>query len=146
VASPRRLSTAELEELLAADVPAQLATIDADGFPHVTPLWFQWTDGAFHMTSFAGRSHLRRLALNARAGLCVDIEAGERADGERPNRQVRAIGEAQTFPDAGGEWTERITRKYVTGPGLSVQLERRLSAERIVIRLEPERLVAVASV
>jgi Pyridoxamine 5'-phosphate oxidase len=145
VASPRRLSTAELEELLAADVPARLATIDADGCPHVTPLWFLWADGAFHMTSFAGRPHLRRLALNSRAGLCVDLEAGERADGERPNRQARAIGVAQTFPDAGGEWTERITRKYVTGPGLSVQLERRLSAERIVIRLEPQSLVAVAS-
>jgi hypothetical protein len=146
VASPRRLSDSELEELLAAEVPARLATIDADGYPHVTPLWFLWADGAFHMTSFAGRSHLRRLALNSRAGLCVDVEAGERADGERPNRQARAIGDAQTFPDAGGEWTERLTRKYVTGPGLSVQLERRLSAERIVIRLEPRSLVALASV
>jgi Pyridoxamine 5'-phosphate oxidase len=145
VASPRRLSTAELEELLAADVPARLATIDADGYPHVTPLWFLWADGAFHITSFEGRSHLRRLALNARAGLCVDVEAGERADGERPNRQARAIGNAQTFPDAGGEWTERITRKYVTGPGLSVQLERRLSADRVVIRLEPQSLVTAAS-
>jgi pyridoxamine 5'-phosphate oxidase-like protein len=145
VASPRRLSTAELEELLAADVPARLATIDADGYPHVTPLWFVWADGAFHMTSFEDRPHLRRLALNARAGLCVDVEDGERADGERPNRQARAIGEAQSFPDAGGEWTERITRKYVTGPGLSVQLKRRLSADRIVIRLEPQSLVTAAS-
>jgi hypothetical protein len=146
VASPRRLSTAELEELLAADVPARLATIDADGYPHVTPLWFLWADGAFHMTSFEGRPHLQRLELNVRAGLCVDVEAGERADGERPNRQVRAVGHAETFVDIDGGWTERITRKYVTGPGLSVQLERRLSAERIVIRLEPRTLLAIASV
>jgi Pyridoxamine 5'-phosphate oxidase len=146
VASSRRLSTAELEKLLAAVVPARLATLDSDGYPHVTPLWFVWADGAFHMTSFEGRPHLSRLALNSRAGLCVDVEAGERADGERPNRQARAIGDAQTFPDGGGEWTERITRKYVTGPGLSVQLERRLSVERIVIRLEPRTLLGLASV
>jgi nitroimidazol reductase NimA-like FMN-containing flavoprotein (pyridoxamine 5'-phosphate oxidase superfamily) len=146
VASPRRLSDGEIEELLAAGVPARLATLDADGYPHVTPLWFVWTGGAFHMTSLAGTPHLRRLAADARAGVCVDIEEPQREDGEHPNRQVRAIGDAETFTDASGEWTERITRKYVTGQGLSVQLERRLSAERIVIRLEPRTLLAVASI
>ena len=72
--SPRRLSDSEVEALLAADVPARVATLDADGCPHVTPLWFVWADGAFHMTSFAGKPHLRRLASNPRAGVCVDAE------------------------------------------------------------------------
>jgi nitroimidazol reductase NimA-like FMN-containing flavoprotein (pyridoxamine 5'-phosphate oxidase superfamily) len=146
VAAPRRLSDSEVEPLLAADVPARLATVDADGYPHVTPLWFVWVDGAFVMTSFAGRPHLRRLAGNPRAGLCVDVEAPQREDGERPNRQVRAIGNAETAIDAGGEWTRRITAKYVTGSGLAVQLERRLAGQRIVIRLEPLHATAVASI
>ena len=72
--SPRRLSDSEVEALLAADVPARVATLDAEGYPHVTPLWFVWADGAFHMTSFAGKPHLRRLASNPRAGVCVDAE------------------------------------------------------------------------
>ena len=143
--SPRRLSDSEVEALLAADVPARVATLDAEGYPHVTPLWFVWADGAFHMTSLAGKPHLRRLASNPRAGVCVDIEDEQREDGERPNRQVRAIGDADTFADAGGKWTERITRRYVTGAGLEVQLERRLAGERILIKLEPQSLVAVAS-
>lgn len=80
----------EIDALLAAAVPARLATIDSGGFPHVTPLWFIWTDGAFYLTSISDRPHLRRLAANPRAGICVDIEEAERDDGQHPNRQVRA--------------------------------------------------------
>ena len=97
VRRPRPLDPAEIEALLALDVPARLATLDRDGFPHVTPLWFLWIDGAFYMTSIADRPHLRRLAVNPRAGVLVDTEDAERDDGQRPNRQVRAIGEAQSI-------------------------------------------------
>ena len=54
--------------MLELDVPARLATLDTRGFPHVTPLWFLWTDRAFYFTRFADRPHLRRLAENPRAG------------------------------------------------------------------------------
>jgi Pyridoxamine 5'-phosphate oxidase len=50
IRAPRPLSDDEIEAVLALDVPARLATIDAEGFPHVTPLWFVWDNGAFHLT------------------------------------------------------------------------------------------------
>jgi nitroimidazol reductase NimA-like FMN-containing flavoprotein (pyridoxamine 5'-phosphate oxidase superfamily) len=75
VKRPRRLAASEIDTLLALDVPARLATLDRYGFPHVTPLWFMWTGQAFVMTSIVDRPHLRRLAGNPRAGLCVDVEA-----------------------------------------------------------------------
>ena len=141
---PRRMSDSEIDDLLALDVPARLATLDAAGYPHVTPLWFVWSDGAFYMTSIPDRPHLRRLRHDPRVGVCVDHEAPEREDGERPNRQVRGIGDAELFPDARGEWTRRITLKYVHGAGHRATA--RAAHERIVIRLTPARLVAVASV
>lgn len=144
VKRPRRLPEGEIEPLLALDVPARLATLDRLGFPHVTPLWFIWADGAFFMTSVADRPHLRRLALNPRAGLCVDVEEPERPDGQRPNRQVRAIGEAELFPDDQAAWTMRITEKYVHGPAAAACIADRAADERIVIRLRPTRLLAVA--
>jgi nitroimidazol reductase NimA-like FMN-containing flavoprotein (pyridoxamine 5'-phosphate oxidase superfamily) len=58
----RQLEPDEVEQLLTREVPARRATLDAEGFPHVTPLWFVWTDGAFYMTSVADRPHLRRVA------------------------------------------------------------------------------------
>ncbi len=132
--------------LLVADVPARLATLDRQGFPHVAPLWFIWTDGAFFLTSFPDRLHVRRLERDPRAGICVDVEAPEREDGERPNRQVRAVGSAELFADDRGVWTRRITRKYITGAVAAERAEQRAAQPRTVIRLAPARLVAVASV
>jgi len=142
----RPLGEEEIAGLLARDVAARVATIDADGYPHVTPLWFLWADGAFHLTSDAGRPHLVRLRANPRAGLVIDVEGEQRADGERPNRQVRAVGDAILSPDAGGAWTMRIWDKYVDG-GAAVDPAARLRRrQRVLIRIVPSRIIAVASV
>jgi len=143
---PRRLDADGIGALLALDVPAHLATLDREGFPHVTPLWFVWEVGAFFMTSIVDRPHLRRLSRDARAGLCVDVEVPQRADGQRPNRQVRAVGRAGVFPDQRGEWTRRITEKYVRGEAAGDVVRARSADERAVICLRPATLVAVASV
>jgi nitroimidazol reductase NimA-like FMN-containing flavoprotein (pyridoxamine 5'-phosphate oxidase superfamily) len=140
------MSETEVDELLALDVPARLATLDGHGFPHVTPLWFIWEGGAFYMTSISDRPHLRRLARDARAGLVVDAEQPERDDGQRPNRQVRAVGRAVVFEDSDAQWTRRITEKYVHGAGRAPQLRSRTADRRVVICLRPERMTAVASV
>jgi nitroimidazol reductase NimA-like FMN-containing flavoprotein (pyridoxamine 5'-phosphate oxidase superfamily) len=52
------MSQSEVHELLALDIPARLATIDADGAPRITPIWFLWDDGAFFMTSVKGKVQL----------------------------------------------------------------------------------------
>jgi len=143
---PRALSATEIDALLDAAVPARIATVDRSGFPHVTPLWFVWSDGAFYLTSFPDRAHLRRLERNPRAGICIDVEQPERGDGERPNRQIRAIGSAELFADDHGLWTRRITRKYLTGSTAAAREEQRAARPRTVIRLAPVKIVAVASV
>jgi PPOX class probable F420-dependent enzyme len=139
------MTSGEIEELLACHVPAHLATLDAHGFPHITPLWFIWAEDAFYMTSITDRPHLRRLARDPRAGICVDIELAEREDGQRPNRQVRAVGNADLMPDTDGIWTRRITEKYVYGPTAAERITMRTADKRTAIRLRPERIVAVAS-
>jgi nitroimidazol reductase NimA-like FMN-containing flavoprotein (pyridoxamine 5'-phosphate oxidase superfamily) len=146
VKRPRRLEPNEIETLLALDVPARLATLDRQGFPHITPLWFVWENEAFFMTSICDRPHLRRLSRNPRAGLCIDVEEPERDDGQRPNRQVRAVGNVELLPDRESKWTRRITEKYVRGPAATKMLAARAADDRILICLRPARLVAVASV
>lgn len=143
---PRRLDAAEIEALLALDVPAHLATLDRSGFPHITPIWFIWADGAFYMTSIVDRPHLRRLAADRRAGIGIDTEDPETADGQKPNRQARAIGTADMFPDEDAAWTTRVTKKYLRGPGSAISVASRAADERIVICLRPTKLVVVASI
>ena len=137
-----RLEAAEIASLLALDVPAHLATIDADGYPRITPIWFIWEDGVFRMTSVEGQPHVRNLARDARAAICVDTEAREAVEGIRANRRVRAQGLAETAPDRGGYWTRRITLKYVSGDEAEAAAKRRAAMPRVVITLRPERLLA----
>jgi nitroimidazol reductase NimA-like FMN-containing flavoprotein (pyridoxamine 5'-phosphate oxidase superfamily) len=143
---PRSLTAAELDALLALDTPGHLGTLDKEGYPHITPIWFVWERGAFYMTSLPEKAHVRRLERDPRASFSVDVEDAERDDGERPNRSVRAVGPAEVFLDDGGAWTGRITEKYLTGPGLPAALAARSAQERVVIRLQPVRLFGLSSV
>jgi hypothetical protein len=141
----RRLSAEEIEALLELDVPARLATIDPSGYPRITPLWFVWADGAFVMTSLDGRPHLRNLARDPRAAVCVDTEERAAVAGVRANRQVKGSGPAELFRDEGGAWTARITRKYVPGAAGEEEARRRTALPRMGVRLRPERLIALGT-
>jgi hypothetical protein len=95
-------------------------------------------DGAFHLASDAGRPHLARLQANPRAGLVIDIEAGQRPDGQRPNKQIRAVSDATLTPDTGAAWTRRIWDKYINGPTARNALDERLGdRQRMLIRISP---------
>ncbi|GGL02992.1 pyridoxamine 5'-phosphate oxidase family protein [Nocardia jinanensis] len=142
----RSLRDTEIAELLDSAVIARLATIDADGYPHITPIWFLWTGGAFHLTSYSGRPHLARIRAEPRVGLVVDVEHELRADGERPNRQVRVIGDAGLSVDADRAWTERIRDKYIDRTVAPRATERHPVRERILITVTPRALTAVASI
>ncbi len=76
----------------------------------------------------------------------MDIEFCERPDGERPNKQVRGIGRAELREDVGGRRTRSITYRDLAGEARDAMAEMRASMPRIVIRLEPARWVAIASV
>ena len=145
-AVPRPLNPDELDLLRAADVPARFATLDNLGYPHVTPIWFIWDGDAFRMTSLVTKPHVRRLRRDTRAGLVIDVERDERDNGERPNTQLRVVGDAELSSDIAGEWTRAITLRYLRGPGALSAAERRASQPRVVITLRPHRQVAVASV
>lgn len=81
------------------------------------------------------------------AGLVIDVEQELHADGERPNQQVRAIGDAELIADADGRWTTRIWQKYsADGHVASERLDGLRDRERVLIKLRPQQLVAVGSV
>jgi PPOX class probable F420-dependent enzyme len=144
--APRPLTPTELDGVLGLDVPGYLGTLDKEGYPQITPIWFVWEGGAIYMTSLPEKAHVRRLERDPRASFCVEIEDDERDDGERPNRSVRAVGPAEMFDDVDGAWTARVTEKYLRGPGLAAQLARRTAQGRVVVRLQPVRLFGLSSV
>ncbi len=141
-APARHLSESERAEVLSLDIPAHLGTLDARGFPRISAIWFLFEDGVFYMTSVAGRRHLADLARNPKAALWLDTEG---PPPERANRQVGGRGTAQVFRDVDGEWTRRITLKYVPGPEGEQRAAFRASMDRWVIALKPDRLIAIGA-
>lgn len=66
-------------------MPGYLATIDSEGYPHVTPVWFHWDGSLIRATSLVDKPHVR-LRRNPRAGFVVDLEDAEVDGGERLSR------------------------------------------------------------
>ena len=60
------LTQAEIDEYLNRRIMARMATHRADGYPHLTPIWFVWENGKFLHTLGAGRVHLANLARDPR--------------------------------------------------------------------------------
>jgi nitroimidazol reductase NimA-like FMN-containing flavoprotein (pyridoxamine 5'-phosphate oxidase superfamily) len=138
------MTSEEIEDVLALDVPARLATIDPDGYPRITPIWFVWENGAFYMTSVENKIQLRNLHRNPAASISVDIESPDSGKGYRSNRQVKGKGTARLFKDD-GSWTRRITLKYLTGPEAERMADTRVAMPRLVIELPPDNLFGLAA-
>jgi nitroimidazol reductase NimA-like FMN-containing flavoprotein (pyridoxamine 5'-phosphate oxidase superfamily) len=141
----RPLTPREVAELLSLDLTARLATVDDQGFPHVTPLWFIFESGQLILSSFEDRPHLARIRANPKVGLVIDDEAPLRADGQRPNRQVRIIGTAVLSSDVQNEASLKIASRYLRVHGQPSRLPH-YDRPRTLITVEPVTFLALASV
>ncbi|WP_157976645.1 pyridoxamine 5'-phosphate oxidase family protein [Parahaliea mediterranea] len=122
-----------------AEIPAYLATIDRSGFPRITPLWFLWKKDSFYMSSVFGKPYIDHLRRNSKASICIEVEDIQ-SGVHRPNRQLKSTGIAQIYPDQNGDITREISRKYLKGEGSEIEIERRSSIPRLVVKLKPERI------
>ncbi len=64
---------------------ANLATIMPDGSPQVTPLWFEYKDGAILINTAVGRRKARNLDTNPRVALAI-------SDPANPYRYIQIRG------------------------------------------------------
>lgn len=72
------LSDAELSAFLDSGHTLQVASIDADGFPHLAPMWYVVRDGKVTFRSFTKSQKIVNLRRNPK--LSVLLESGESYD------------------------------------------------------------------
>lgn len=65
----------ERDQFLAEQRTCRVATVGADGAPHVTPLWFVWDGSALWLTSLVRSQRWTDLQRDGRVSVVVD--AGE---------------------------------------------------------------------
>jgi hypothetical protein len=92
------MSQDEIDYFLAGRVIGRLSTIDKNGYPSVTPVWFYWDGKAIFCDLGKNRLTTRNLKRNPKCAFIVDID--ERPIlGIRPNmaKGVLMVGDAELY-------------------------------------------------
>jgi PPOX class probable F420-dependent enzyme len=134
------MSDAEVAEFLSSvpPRPGVLATVRADGSPHVAPIWYD-VDGDGSIVFNTGERTVkgRNLIHTGRASLCVD-------DDRPPFSFVVVEGAVEIGDDLTEvrRWATRIGGRYM-GPERAEEYGARNGvAGELVVRLRPERVVS----
>jgi PPOX class probable F420-dependent enzyme len=115
---------------------ARLATIDADGYPHVVPIWFGLDGDDLVFMSDRETAKVRNALANPRGAATV---GGERGDGG--GYLIR--GELSVYDDVGHAVAHQLLDHYET-PARAKELAAEWANDDIVvIRLKPTRITRV---
>jgi len=130
------LSDEEVRAWLSGPNIARLGTINNDGSPRVTALWYlAEADGSITLNTYEDNVHVRNLRRDPGAALLVDSS-------EQPYRSVHLSGAAQVADEAAdAEEIGRLYERYLGGTDAATGYGRQLVAggKRISIRFTPER-------
>jgi PPOX class probable F420-dependent enzyme len=130
------LGDPRIQEFLATKEVVVLATLQRDGAPLATPMWFLHDPAGLAMISVAGTQKIRNLRRDARVS--VVAEAGTRG---AAIRSVTVQGRAEFLPDGPERraLVERFLAKY--HPHLEALWgERAMPPDRVMFRIHPERV------
>jgi PPOX class probable F420-dependent enzyme len=141
-AGMRTMTDSEFREFLTASPhTGKLATVSAQGQPHVVPIWFVLERDELVLTISSASAKARNLRANQRVCMCVEDE-------QPPYAFVSVFGRASVSPSPPDllEWTTRIAERYV-GPERSVEFGQRNAAlDDLVVRVSMDRVIAYAEV
>ena len=120
---------------------AKLATVMADGRPHVTPVWFVLDGDDLICTTWHTSAKARSLRRDPRVSLCVDDE-------RPPFAFVMIEGQASISEDLAElrRWATRIGGRYM-GAHRADEFGARNGVEgELLVRIKPSRIVAEENV
>lgn len=138
----REMTRSETHDfLLHGTRTGKLAWVSNDGRPHVAPIWFLLDgDDVLFMTETEGGKG-RALARTGRASVVVDME-------EPPYGFVKIDGSVTVTADHPDllEWATRIGGRYMGADRADEFGERNAVPEEALVRLTPDRVIAMADV
>ena len=109
---------------------ASMATVNADGSPHVTPVWVDWDGEAVLVNTLRGRVKERNVARQPRVEILV-------YNLENPYQYVRVSGDAELVEENAEKHIDTLAKKYLGedrypwgAPGDT----------RVIVRVRPDRV------
>ncbi len=140
---PGRLTRAALDALLRRPLLARLATLDAQGYPAIVPVWTEWDGTAAWIVARAGAAYVADIRGDPR--VCLSVVADD-----DPDLRAQLFGRAEIAADAAPlagralEVARRMALRYEGEPGLAY-IERSRDWPRVLLRLAPSRIVSWGS-
>jgi PPOX class probable F420-dependent enzyme len=116
----------------------KLATVRADGSPHVVPIWFLLDGEDLVFTTGADTVKGKALRRDARAAICVDLE-------RPPYAYVMVTGRVEISDDLDEmlSWATKLAARY-EGEERAEEVGRRNAVPgELLVRLRPSRIVAI---
>lgn len=131
------LTEQELKEFLTEQVwVAKLGTLTEDGWPYVTPVWYEWDGTHFWVIGKPLATYVQNVKRDPRVYLLVDKD-------EFPYVRVNVLGTAEVISE---EWDQRwidmgnrMSLRYVGEAGMKYADER-LKYGVSVIRITPKQM------
>lgn len=125
----------------------KLATVAADGRPHVTPIWFLLDDdGAIVFTTAATSAKGRAVARDPRVCLCVDDQAPPYSFVMVQGTASITAGSTSHDLDAMLHWATRIGARYMGADRAEEYGRRNAVPGELLVRVTPTKVVAKAAV
>jgi PPOX class probable F420-dependent enzyme len=132
------MTDAEWREFLLGQArTAKLATVRADGRPHVTPVWFDLDGDELVFTTWHASVKGRAIRRDERVCLCVDDE-------RPPFAFVMIEGTARVGDDPAElrTWATRIGGRYMGADAAGAYGARNGVPGELLVRVRPTRVVA----
>lgn len=108
---------------------ASLATIDRDGFPQLTEVWFLLDDGELKLSLNTTRWKTTNLTERPQCSLLL-------LDLENPYRYLEVRGRCRVEPDDDYEFARKVGAKY----GADLKVHDRPGESRVVVTIEPVKI------
>ena len=109
-----------------------LATVTPEGFPHVTPVWFEWNGKKFLISTTRERKKARNLMENNKAGFSIAPE-------ELPYKAAVGYGTVEIEDDPEWKLIRKLCQKYLPPEKAGEYFERlkQMAGNRIILKLTP---------
>ncbi len=101
----KTMTDAEIDTILQATVNAILATNQRDGAPQLSPIWYLYEDGRFHISVGADSVKARNVRRDPRVSLCID-------EGHPDGRAVTVYGIAEII-EGESAWRDDVNWRIV---------------------------------
>ena len=128
---------AETLQFLERPLLMRVATLGADGYPQVTPVWFTHEDGRLFASTEKERVKHRNIMRDPRIGASIDDD--------HPYRGISIKGIAQVHEGDIHAQVRRIVARYVPAGELDALVAWLFKSPRVVIEITPVSVVKIGA-